>query len=105
MLAGHFRGLACLYPVPIWYPVIVAHAIILIWTCVERITGAPIDYGLLVHISFTEKILQPVTSIFIQRMILNHLSLFQSYNMIAAGKYKFKVMCYYNDRLAHVTQF
>ena len=32
---------------PIGYVVIVAHAIILKWTYVERIIGAPIDYGLL----------------------------------------------------------
>ena len=35
---------ACCY-VPIEYGVIVAHAIVLIWTCTERIIGAPTAYG------------------------------------------------------------
>lgn len=37
------------YSVPKGYAVIVARAIIPIWTCVERITGVPIDYG---HLNF-----------------------------------------------------
>ena len=37
------------YSVPIEYAVIVARAIIPIWTCVERITGVPIDYGLMIQ--------------------------------------------------------
>ena len=36
------------YSVPIEYAVILARAIIPIWTCVERITGVPIDYGQLI---------------------------------------------------------
>ena len=35
------------YSVPIEYAVIVARAIMLIWTCAEWFTGVPIDYGLL----------------------------------------------------------
>ena len=38
------------YSVPKGYAVIVARTIIPIWTCVERITGVPIDYGLLTSI-------------------------------------------------------
>ena len=38
------------YSVPKGYAVIVVRAIIPIWTCVERITGVPIDYGLLTSI-------------------------------------------------------
>ena len=34
------------YSVPKEYAVILARLIIPIWTCVERITGVPIDYGL-----------------------------------------------------------
>ena len=41
---GMLRGLM-LYSVPKEYAVIVARAIIPIWTCAERIIGAPLDYG------------------------------------------------------------
>lgn len=40
------QGFVC-YSVPIEYAVIVACAIMLKWTCAERIIGAPIDYGLM----------------------------------------------------------
>ena len=33
------------------YAVIVARAIMMIWTCVERFTGVPIDYGQAAHIN------------------------------------------------------
>ena len=35
------------YSVPKEYAVIVARAIMMIWTCTERIICAPIDYGLM----------------------------------------------------------
>lgn len=40
---------ACCY-VPIESGVIVARAIMLKWTCVERIMVAPIDYGLMIQV-------------------------------------------------------
>jgi hypothetical protein len=33
------------------YAVIVARAIMMIWTCVERFAGVPIDYGQAAHIN------------------------------------------------------
>lgn len=39
------------YSVPKWYAVIVARAIMMIWTCVERFAGVPIDYGQAAHIN------------------------------------------------------
>ena len=33
------------------YAVIVAHAIMMIWTCTERFAGVPIDYGQVAHIN------------------------------------------------------
>lgn len=39
------------YSVPKGYAVIVACAIMLIWTCVERFAGVPIDYGQAAHIN------------------------------------------------------
>ena len=37
------------YSVPKGYAVIVAHAIMMIWTCAERFAGVPIDYGQVAH--------------------------------------------------------
>ena len=37
--------------VPKGYAVIVARAIMMIWTCVERFAGVPIDYGQAAHIN------------------------------------------------------
>ena len=46
---------ACCY-VPIGYDFIVARAIMLKWTCVEPIIGAPLDYGLMIQfINLTDK--------------------------------------------------
>lgn len=39
------------YSVPKGYAVIVACAIMMIWTCVERFAGVPIDYGQAAHIN------------------------------------------------------
>ena len=39
------------YSVPKGYAVIVARAIMMIWTCVERFAGVPIDYGQVAHIN------------------------------------------------------
>ena len=39
------QGFVC-YSVPKRYAVIVAHAMMMIWTCVERVRGVPIAYGL-----------------------------------------------------------
>lgn len=39
------------YSVPKGYAVIVARAIMMIWTCVERFAGVPIDYGQAAHIN------------------------------------------------------
>lgn len=39
------------YSVPKGYAVIVAHAIMMIWTCAERFAGVPIDYGQVAHIN------------------------------------------------------
>lgn len=39
------------YSVPKGYAVIVARAIMLKWTCVEQIIGAPLDYGQAAHIN------------------------------------------------------
>lgn len=39
------------YSVSKGYAVIVACAIMMIWTCVERFAGAPIDYGQAAHIN------------------------------------------------------
>lgn len=39
------------YSVPIGYAVIVARAIMMIWTCAERFAGVPIDYGQVAHIN------------------------------------------------------
>ena len=39
------------YSVPKGYAVIVARAIMMIWTCVERFAGASIDYGQAAHIN------------------------------------------------------
>lgn len=39
------------YSVPKGYAVIVAYAIMMIWTCVERFAGVPIDYGQVAHIN------------------------------------------------------
>ena len=47
---GMLRGLM-LYSVSKRYAVIVARAIMMKWTCVERFIGAPIDYGLLAFMS------------------------------------------------------
>ncbi len=49
MLVGkQISGLVC-YSVPKGYAVIVAHAIMMIWACAERILCVPIDYG---HVTF-----------------------------------------------------
>lgn len=39
------------YSVPKGYAVIVARVIMLKWTCVEQIIGAPLDYGQAAHIN------------------------------------------------------
>lgn len=39
------------YSVPKGYAVIVARAIMMIWTCAERFAGVPIDYGQAAHIN------------------------------------------------------
>ena len=39
------------YSVSKGYAVIVARAIMMIWTCAERFAGAPIDYGQAAHIN------------------------------------------------------
>ena len=44
------QGFVC-YSVPIEYAVIVARAIMMIWTCMERILCAPLDYGHMANLS------------------------------------------------------
>lgn len=40
-----------MYDTGLEYAVIVARAIMMIWTCVEQIIGVPIDYGQAAHIN------------------------------------------------------
>ena len=40
-----------MYDTGLEYAVIVARAIMMIWTCAERFAGVPIDYGQAAHIN------------------------------------------------------